>query len=560
MMETYGLHIVIVAGGLGSRLAPCTNHIPKFLVNIGKQTGYVEMIRYWKQYTSFERPEFIERSEGDGLDDYDFGSITVIVHSSYAPLVQAYHDLYFPTMPLTIKCVDVANGSAHAILSSCDHLVGKSVFFQWCDVYPVDQLPVGEMIETFTGSNVVFTNYNNSNRYGLERVGEGWYPKKVVLKPDQDGGIFGLYYISHFKTDVKFEDGQDFVEVLDQFGKLAEHKIEHIIDFGDMPKLIRTRALQDEAREFNTIEFVGDHVFKAATNNQGQDIIAKEIAWYEKLGELNVHNFVELPVPKVWVSPNRDSFFMTKAKGVPIWKAWSDLSPVDRKFVMEQVIDGQQKLFDLGRSYVAIENVINDVRIESGTKLFKRYAEIENVIKAFGDMRVVNGHELQELDPRVTIHRLCTALEDHYLSLDPQSLEYGFIHGDLQFSNAMVDIETRRVTIIDPRGYFGKTTGYGLADYDLGKMLYALHGYDQFNYNKTFGIQLDGRGRLDFVVDHPSHEGIEGVLETHFKREHYLWLAVCWIGLAQYVKNDPVKSVAAHYHGLAMAEQILARV
>jgi hypothetical protein len=47
-------------------------------------------------------------------------------------------------------------------------------------------------------------------------------------------------------------------------------------------------------------------------------------------------------------------------------------------------------------------------------------------------------------------------------------------------------------------------------------------------------------------------------MQNHFKAVHYGWLAVCWIGLAQYVRNDPVKSVAAHYHGLAMAEKWLA--
>ena len=36
--------LVIVAGGLGSRLAPLTDGIPKFLVNIGKNTGYVEIL------------------------------------------------------------------------------------------------------------------------------------------------------------------------------------------------------------------------------------------------------------------------------------------------------------------------------------------------------------------------------------------------------------------------------------------------------------------------------------------------------------------------------------
>ena len=556
-MITYGFNLVIVAGGLGSRLAPMTNHIPKFLVNIGKQTGYVEMIRYWKQYSSFQLPEDID--ENDLPKNYDIGSLTIICHSTYAPLVQAYHDMYFKDTPLIIKCVDVANGSAHAILSSCDHLEGKSVMFSWCDVIPVDVIPVDvipfdESGPTFAGNNIVFTNYNNSNRYGLVRTGTGWSDVRPELDSTEQGGVFGLYYIHRYRSHAEFNDGQDFVEIIEQYGPMREHKINQIIDFGDTPKLIRTRKLADESREFNSIEFIGDHVFKAATNNQGQDIIAKEIGWYETLASLNTKN-VALPVPKVWVSPKKESFFMSRVEGVSIWKAWNDFSPVDRMFVLQQVIKGQNDLFQLGKHTVTLDQVLIDVRIEAGDKLRKRYHEIEHVIAAFGPVHYVNGQELLEKDPLKTIDNLAGAIDNYYVTHYPIT-SYGFIHGDLQFSNSMVNIETREVTIIDPRGYFGKTIGFGLQDYDIGKLLYALSGYDHFNYNKSFGIKLKN-GRLSFDIRQPSHQGIEGIIADHFKSIHYGWNAVCFLGLAQYIKNDPVKSMAAHYHGLALAEKWL---
>lgn len=528
------LNLVIVAGGLGSRLTPMTNHIPKFLVNIGKQTGYVEMLRYWAQYP--------------------IDTLTVVCHSTYAPLVQAYHEMYFKERQLLIKCVDVANGSAHAILSTCNHLEGKNVLFSWCDVIPVDTIPFDRFDDMYGKSTVVFTNYNNSNRYEVVRKGDSNSDMKLQLSPAEGGGVFGLYYVHGFTKNVEFKDGQDFVDVIHEYGRIREHRLEHIIDFGDTPKLIRTRKLTDEAREFNTIEFIGDHVFKAATNNQGQDIIAKEIEWYETLAGLNKKN-AELPVPKVWVSPAKNSFFMSRVDGVPIWKAWNDFSPVDRRFVLQQVIDGQQTLFDLGKRKVPLEQVLDDVGIEAGTKLRKRYAEIEHMIAAFGPVHTVNGQDLLERDALKTINRLALAIENYYVSHTAKGL-YGFIHGDLQFSNSMVNIETRRVTIIDPRGYFGKTVGFGLQDYDIGKLLYALSGYDHFNYDKSFGIELKN-GHLRFNVEQPSHLGIEGVISEHFKYIHHLWLAVCWLGLAQYIKNDPVKSVAAHYLGLALAENIL---
>jgi hypothetical protein len=223
--------------------------------------------------------------------------------------------------------------------------------------------------------------------------------------------------------------------------------------------------------------------------------------------------------------------------------------------VIRQIIDESGKLFDLGSLAVNESTIKSDVCAEAGTKLLSRYDEIQGMIAAFGTVRSVNGFVLSGSDPKRIITELSNALVGYYE--DHPTIGYGFIHGDLQMSNSMVDPDTLKVTIIDPRGYFGKTIGYGLRDYDTGKLLYALSGYDLFNYSKDFGIESFENGDLRFSIPTPSTEGIENVIEEHFKPVHYGWNAVCFLGLAQYIKNDPVKSLAAHYHGLALAERWL---
>lgn len=535
------MNLVLVAGGLGSRLAPLTNYIPKFLVNIGKNTGYVEMIRYWKQYSDFDEPEI--------------GSLTVIVNEEYANLVRAYHEMYFPTIPLIVKTVTVANGSAHAILSTCSHLDGKAVTFAWCDVIPGESIPFDEFGPMYCGANVVFTNYNNSNRYELVREGHGHADMIPAVSKTERGGCFGLYHINHFHTGIEYEDGQDFIEVIRQYGKIREHRLQNIIDFGDMPKLIRTRSHADEAREFNSVEFIDQYVLKAAMNEQGRKIIAKEIDWYNELGNLLGPNGMRPPVPEAWLSPSKDSFFMKRVPGVPIWRAWPELSPVDRRHVLQQVIDGEDMLFKLCKISISQTTLLRDVYIEANKKLYDRYNEIRAMVDAFGEVRLVNGYELSSRDPIDTINRLSLAIETYYRS--HPNTEYGFIHGDLQFSNSMVDLDTLKVTIIDPRGYFGQSSLIGLQDYDIGKLLYALSGYDTFNYSKTFGIRRLGNKEIWFDIPTLDLDGVGEICRDHFKTIHRLWLAVCWIGLAQYIKNDPVKSVCAHYHGLVLAERAL---
>jgi len=194
-----------------------------------------------------------------------------------------------------------------------------------------------------------------------------------------------------------------------------------------------------------------------------------------------------------------------------------------------------------------------DVKAEAYDKLLARYDEIEHVIASFGKIDRVNGQQLTEQDPRKTIEAVYKELVAQY----DQSTQYCLIHGDMQMSNTMINPDTMEVSLIDPRGYFGKSEVYGLADYDIAKMYYSLTGYDLFNYSRDFGIKSLKDGIIEFDIPKPDVTGCEEIMEARFKHAHRLWLAVIWLGLAGYIKNDPVKSVCAHYHGLAMAERVL---
>lgn len=547
------MHLVIVAGGLGSRLAPLTNNIPKFLVNIGKETGFVEQINYWKKYNPY--------------------SITVIVHSAYKDLVQAYYDLYFtgdedlqvladtstfrepsdelkPT-PFIVKTVDEANGSAHAIMTTCDHLVDQPVLFTWCDVLPGEYWNIEQV--NFGGA-YAFMNYDHPNRYDLVQVGteHGWKIRVPKLREDGRGGIFGIYYVSTYRP-VAYKNGQDFVEVLAQYGNgnVDSVPIGSIIDFGDKPKLERTRSTADAARSFNSVEMHGDLVLKTALNEQGASLIKREISWYDELQFLGAN--VSRPMHWTNQSPGaKPSFVMSRVKGVPIWQAWPHLDVEGRQLVLRRIFDQLDAL----HSHTALmghDVVARDITIEARDKLLARYREIKRVIAGFGKVHTVNGQSLYTGDPEETINALFAELYKCYVGVDTYSL----IHGDLQMSNSMIDPDTLEVTLIDPRGYFGKTNTYGLADYDIAKLYYSLSGYDLFNYSKDFHIEKLSGGEINFKIPKPDLTGCQDILIERFWFRHQLWLAVIWIGLAQYIKNDPVKSVCAHYYGLAMAERLL---
>lgn len=528
------MNIVIVAGGLGSRLAPLTNSIPKFFINIGKETGFVKQIEYWSAYAS---------------------TITVIVHSSYRALVKEYYELYFgkvqPQIPLIVTCVDGAYGSAHAIFSSCQHLEGEPVLFTWCDVLPGEPFDEAELTSLYPVQAAAFTNYDHPNRYDL--VQKPLVEHKVpALREDGRGGLFGVYYVSTY-VPKEYQKGQDFVELLEQFSTngVREIRMPSIIDWGDKPKLERVRSTADSARSFNSVQMHGDLVLKKALNQQGEGLIEREISWYEELNRKDSH----VQRPKIWVSPERTSFVMTKVEGVPVWQHWKTLDPENRRLVLSRLFD-QADLLHANQIDVGVGAVLRDVKIEAHDKLLSRYHEIAGVIDAFGPVQVVNGVELR-MSALEIINGLFDRLKAHYQDISTMSL----IHGDLQMSNSMIDPDTLEITLIDPRGYFGKTQTYGVPEYDIAKLAYALSGYDLFNYSKDFHIEHNGVEKgawgLRFSVPKPDLTGCGDLIDRRLEDVHYLWLAVIWIGLAQYIKNDPVKSLAAHYHGLAMGQNLL---
>jgi len=527
------MKICIVAAGLATRLQPLTNYIPKFLINIGKQTGFVELIRYWKTYS----------------DDF-----TIIIHPKYEELVRAYFDLYFDKeTTLNIITIDTALGTAHTIETSLgnDHN-GDDILFTWCDVIPSTTLDdPSAAFNNLYNAPVIFTVNNQKNRYKFVH-------NTLVKVDDATGDVFGIYYVPNFQNFYnEYAEGEDFADVLARKGNLSNYQVDSIIDFGDKEKLFEVLKNTDEGREFNSIEIGEKFVHKKALNEQGKKLIKREIAWYNEVHyEAELHKHVS--VPMVYPSLNNDEMLMERVKGCAVFKVFPDMFLVERDIILDSLFKNLKNLHSITKKNIPLAQIVGDVKKEAYDKLLDRYSEIEHVIQSFGkNIRVVNGLPIDTIDPdpRRIIKSLRDELIGHYALSENNT--YHLIHGDSQLSNTMVDNELLEVTLIDPRGYFGNTELYGLPDYDYAKVLYSLSGYDNFNYSQNFFIKNITETEIEFDIPNILGGGDLGTHLKHFKPVHYYWLAVIWLGLAQYIKNSPVKSLAAHYHGLYLATKFV---
>jgi hypothetical protein len=199
------------------------------------------------------------------------------------------------------------------------------------------------------------------------------------------------------------------------------------------------------------------------------------------------------------------------------------------------------------------------VNQEAVVKTNDRFDHVWPIINAIGgSIKQVNSIELPEhLSYKELALWLGSRILRHYSKSSVISAgSIAFIHGDCNFSNALIDT-TSNVTLIDPRGYFGDLNCLGPVDYDYAKILYSLSGYDRFNNSPLFNLKKLTQDEVEFIIEKPVSSEIEAEVESAIGSPvRTMWVALIWINLASYFVNNPIKAYAAFFHGLSLAAEI----
>ncbi len=128
------------------------------------------------------------------------------------------------------------------------------------------------------------------------------------------------------------------------------------------------------------------------------------------------------------------------------------------------------------------------------------------------------------------------------------NFEYNIIVGDCNFSNILINPENiNDIIFIDPRGYFGDTSIFGLKEYDISKILYGISGYDNFN-SSHFNIKSLNDDKLEFIIN--SFYFDNQTINKYFNKVHKAFMVIHWLSLAEYNKNNIWKCLVSYYYGL----------
>lgn len=506
------MHVIIQAGGKGTRLEGLTRNRPKCLVPVRNRP----MI-FWA----------FEAFRGNDLK---------VICDYKEDVLKRYLATFgkeFDAEVINARGTGTASGIRYAIEDITDD---QPVLVIWCDLFFEENFQVPSFL---TESNTIGCNYVGlsstfSCRWSFEKG-------KFVHEASSSTGVAGIFVFKNKAelAEVPFEGA--LVPWLASAGKdFVPFYLENVTEVGTI-KAFEEKSGFAICRPFNEVKLNDDTVTKRGVDDQGRKIAVDEIAWYKHVSALGYD-----AIPKIH---SYSPLIMERIKGKNIWE-YDCLTVSEKKSVISALIENLHTLHNLEPARPSNKVDLDDNYIK---KTFDRLAKVEELVPFARDEYIrINGRYYKNIF--YDREALKNVLESHYPT------EFRLIHGDPTFSNTIYDRVNRKVYLIDPRGYFGKTKLYGDVDYDWAKVYYSLVGdYDQFNRKKfamTIGskdVELAVRPSNWSDMEYFFFDSLPGVSRTKIQALH----AVIWLSLTTYAWEDYDSICGAFYKGIVESAHFL---
>ncbi len=481
------MNIVFVAGGLNTRFEEYSI-FPKILLPYkGNDSILIHNCELFHSYKKF-----------------------LIINHQYYDMVKNYIEVNKLDITL-IKSTNV-NGSYQTIKSVKKLLPKEDLLFIWSDLI----LSKNPDVYFYENKNVIFT-YPGEYRYKVTE--DALY--KVT---DGSGNVPGIYYCKTLEdSEVNYEDLIDYIFMTDykvyDLSKLGDFSIMEFRDKKVYLNYISAYNDEPQTRFFNKIEIKNNVFTKKAVDIKYAPLIFNETQWY-----LNV---------KEGFSP----------KLLPTTEDYSlSIEYLEGYITLEKYI---KNTYD--------NNIIGDVlykvkllhKKKQPNKEFSLHKTIKDTKHEFYDKVIKRVESISPMLINYNKEEFRNLLNKSYKYIKHNnSKTYTFIHGDLNGSNILVNPKTKDIKFVDPRGYFGNTKLYGLAEYDYSKLLYCFSGYDDFNNSIKYLYS-----KVGYVSPFPLCEvNINDSMLN--KNINQVILGLIWISLSSYISNNIMKVNIAYEHGM----------
>ncbi len=505
------LHVIVQAGGRGSRLRHHTWNKPKCLVSVSGRPLLYQL------FERFPEARFLV------IGDYAFEQL------------EKYLKINPPKVDYQLVRAAGHGGTASGVAEALREVPPASpLVLAWSDLV-IGGLPEWPEVE----KPVVCTTSAFTCRWTVSPEGQ------LRELPAARDGIPGLFYFPRAELLPPPPPTGEFVRwfaaTVQDFALLD---CPDLHELGDFAALETSNEAAGFSRFFNKVEIGPATVEKRAVDPGYSHLIEKERAWYREAARLGFRR-----IPKVL---SETPFVMERIPGEHLYKL-DDLTRREERAVLADYLDALISLHDKAQAPADAE----DVREVYYGKTVSRVQGVAAIIPGFErDSVTVNGRKCRNLFAA----KHSGLLEALLPRLQPAS--FAPIHGDATFSNSLVD-DKLRTWFIDPRGYFAKPGILGDPWYDFAKVYYsAVGGYDAFNRRK-FKLHVDEE-TVEVLQEEPRHAATaKAIFADYFGPEMArieVLHGLIWLALAGYARDDIDSVIGAFYLGLYWLEDGMARL
>ncbi len=494
-------HIIVQAGGKGTRLGYLTKNKPKALVPIHNLPLLFHLFR------KFPEKNFI------------------IIADYQKEVLREYLECFATVKYQVIDTPGGYIGTCSGIRNALNYLNPQTPFILiWSDLILPDNFALPKEEKDYIGISQTF-----SCRWSYA---SGIFSEKASA----EHGVAGFFIFTDKSKLSDVPDSGELVRWMQQKCMMLEElSLAGTKEFGLLEEYNKLEI--EKCRPFNKMIFHKDDVVKEPTDAQGKQLAASETNWYRAVsGKFSF-------LPQIYeLSPLR----MERIHGKNIYE-YEALSIPEKKQILKMLIDALNELH-ASASIPADRFSMKEVYYH---KTMRRLNVIRNLVPYADRPEItINGKRCRN----IFFHRRAFENKIDTLSCD----QFYFLHGDCTFSN-MILREDGTPVLIDPRGYFGHTALYGHVLYDWAKLYYSIIGnYDRFNL-KDFRLELDESG-VSLQISSNHWEDLEqdffdltGAPEHDIKLIH----AIIWLSLTTYAWQDYDSVCGAFYNGLYYLEDVL---
>ena len=315
-------------------------------------------------------------------------------------------------------------------------------------------------------------------------------------------GVFYIWYTRYFYECLEKAQTANDRQISTFYYALREYsarypltavKTEKWFDVGHADKYHHF-GLEAKAREFNHISIDKRRGILKKTSDNKEKFI-DEIKWYLKL-----------PADIEYVRPRIFGYSTAYDKPYVAMEyyayhtlhellSYGDLNEQQWEDIFERIRFVCNDFRRYSVSDTGLQAALADMYLTKTLQRLKKLRAESRFAPFFENPVTINGKIYMSLD------EVCAGLSEWIPKKLYDVERFTIIHGDLCFSNIMVDDDLSFIKLIDPRGKFGSYDIYGDPRYEMAKLLHSLEGKYDFIIKDLFELEYDlPRAEIRYTV------------------------------------------------------------